>query len=76
MARQRIMQHRAGKTYVHAASCNGNVFSRKRAYNYASLVLFAIIVEGAQIFLGTEQDCKNYAIELRKQNVVADWVKA
>ena len=74
--RQRIFKHKHGRKYVHAASCSGNKYTNKHAYCVASLVLWAVVVGSTQLFLGSEQDCKALAIELRMNNQQADWVRA
>ena len=74
--RQRIFSKQRGQRYVLAASCSGKEYARKQAYNVAKLVLWAVVVAGSQLFVGSEQDCKDLAVELRMRNIAADWVKA
>ena len=76
MKRRRIFEKQRGQRYVLAATCNGMEYARKQAYNVAKLVLWAVVVAGSQLFVGSEHDCKSLAIELRMRNIEANWIKA
>lgn len=75
MKRQRIIKSQCGRKYVLAASANGGQVCRRRAYNFKSIVLFAIAIGGVVSFQGTKSQCDDLCVALRMENVPAEVVR-
>lgn len=66
---------RGGKSYVKAASCNGMEYVQRKAYNYASIVLYALVVAGSVIMQDTKEIIEKACIDMRMHNERAEVVK-
>ena len=73
--RKRFLKQHEGRRCALAASCSGNKVITRRAYNYASIVLYGLIVAGSVIMQDTKDVIDKACIDMRMNNQRAEVIK-